>query len=69
MTLLEALIKTAKDLNEPGELNAEYARGQSNLIVDAAGLIQDEAGELVIKVITHQIRERDFYAALRGDRP
>lgn len=61
MTLLEALIKTAMDLNEPGELNEEYARGQANLIIDACGLVQGERFDAVMGVITHQVRLRDFW--------
>lgn len=64
VTVLEAMIKTAMALNEPGELNDEYARGQAELIVDVCGLVMDQHRDLVLKVITHQIRPHDFYAAL-----
>lgn len=40
---LESAIRAARDLNEPGELNAEYARGQAELICDLYGLADKEA--------------------------
>lgn len=57
MTLSEVAALTnaleiARALNEPGEVNAEYARGQANLIADLHGLPQDYTEDL-IKVITH----------------
>lgn len=64
--VLNALVTAAMELNEPGELNQEYARGQANLIVDACGLVQDLHYDLVFAVITHQIRRRDFDAKIRS---
>lgn len=36
--LLTEMLTVARDLNEPGEVNAEYVRGQVNLITDVFGL-------------------------------
>jgi hypothetical protein len=67
--VLDALINVAMALNEPGEMNREYARGQAELIVDACGLSMSGHAELVLMVITHQMRVRDFYAAMKGQTP
>lgn len=65
MTLLLALIETARDLHEPGEPAGEYSRGQAELIIDAMGLDQDSYKELMIKVITHEISIGTFFEETR----
>jgi hypothetical protein len=60
-TILGALIATARDLNEPGEPNNEYARGQAELIVDACGLEMDGAREHVQDCITHKITRDELW--------
>ena len=51
--LFVRLVDAARSLNEPGEVNSEYARGQAELICDAAGLDTDYK-DLVTEVITHE---------------
>ena len=51
---LAELLDAARDLNDPGHVNDEYARGQMNLICDSAGLPTDDYGGLVTAVITHR---------------
>jgi uncharacterized membrane protein len=41
VALLQKLLAAARDLTEPSEPNAEYIRGQANLIADACGLGSD----------------------------
>lgn len=54
MTIFDAL-EAARALNEPGEINAEYVRGQANLICDMFGLLPaGEWHDLVTRVITHR---------------
>lgn len=51
---LDEAIDIARRLNEPGEINAEYARGQAELIVDLFGLDMDPDRDTIYKLITHQ---------------
>ena len=59
LDLLQKMITAARDLNEPGEINQEYVRGQGNLIFDTImwpGPIEsDHAYEWIEKAITHRI--------------
>lgn len=71
MTLTQTLtvrhvLETARELNEPGEVNAEYVRGQANLISDLFGLAPNglETGDLLIAAITHVITVDDFLMQL-----
>lgn len=55
MFIAEALLKTARDLNEPGEAldNFEYVRGQAELIVDALGYSQEDAKVAVMAYLSY----------------
>jgi hypothetical protein len=50
------LLELARDLNTPGEVNAEYVSGQVGLICEASGLALagDLIGDRVRAYITHQ---------------
>lgn len=50
------LAQTARWLNEPGEINNEYVRGQVNLLADVAGIPDavDLIGDVLTRYITHQ---------------
>lgn len=50
-TLYQRLITVARQLNEPGEINFEYVRGQAELIADACGLSMDEDRARVLQDI------------------
>ena len=53
---LAGLLTVARELNEPGEVNEEYVRGQAELIMDACGLLPHEAYRNdVTMVITHMV--------------
>jgi hypothetical protein len=63
-TRIMRALDLARDLNEPGEVNEEYARGQVNLIVDMAGLPfgMDNYGGAFTAYITHGVtRERMLF--------
>lgn len=53
----EAMLKTARDLNEPGEAldNFEYVRGQAELLVDSLGYSMDEAKYPIMAYLAHLI--------------
>ena len=57
MFIAEVLLKTARDLNEPGEAldNFEYVRGQAELLVDALGYLQEDAKVAIMAYIAHLI--------------
>jgi len=58
--LLQLLVQNARSLSEPGEPNAEYVRGQVNLIMDVTGLGgYDEIYDILTSVITHVTGEVD----------
>lgn len=53
--VLAQLLETARELNEPGEENTEYVRGQVNLICDVSGVpyAMDTVGDVIQRYITH----------------
>lgn len=57
MFVAEAMLKTAHDLNEPGEAldNFEYVRGQAELLVDSLGYSMDEAKYPIMAYLAHLI--------------
>ncbi len=67
-----AMAEAARALNEPdaAELNAEYVRGQVNLIADMAGLpgVADLYHDLLTDFITHKISAAEFMYQLGGIR-
>jgi hypothetical protein len=55
---LRRALEAARELTEPDEPNAEYIRGQVNLIMDTFALYTDaldDAYEIITSVITHGI--------------
>jgi hypothetical protein len=62
---LALLLQAARDLNEAGEYNEEYVRGQANLIQDVTGLLPgDEFDDIVIAVIMHRMTVEEGLAEI-----
>lgn len=62
MFVAEAMLKTARGLNEPGEAldNFEYVRGQAELLVDSLGYSMDEAKYAIMAYLAHMINFGDL---------
>jgi hypothetical protein len=58
---LALLLETARNLNEPGEVNGEYVRGQANLICDVSGV--PFAGDVISDMVTRYISHEQYSLA------
>jgi hypothetical protein len=65
---LYIMLEAARALTEPSEVNAEYVRGQVNLITDTSGLgLGEEHYGVLTNIITHRVTIGRGMAAIADD--